>query len=274
MPQRTDRGSRLGTRLALCLALAALSTGCAANRLWAPGREEVVRRILPSTVQVVVEQGGRRFRSGSGVVIASNPSAQGVGCYVLTSGHTLARPSEGDAQVYVLLGQHRGAGTKVPATVLAQVDTDDLDLGLLHVTSSQCATARLGTPPTLGEEIWVVAFPWGRNLTLVSGIISQINQDPPADGENASRLMVDASVSYGASGGGVYEARSGRLIGLVEGYPTARVSFRVDAYPGHIDVPVPGETYITPLAHIRRFLTQAGYAGLLRRSAPRATQSL
>jgi hypothetical protein len=28
--------------------------------------------------------------------------------------------------------------------------------------------------------------------------------------------MVDASVSYGSSGGGVYEARGGGLIGLVE----------------------------------------------------------
>lgn len=29
--------------------------------------------------------------------------------------------------------------------------------------------------------------------------------------------MVDASVSYGSSGGGVYAVRSGRLVGLVEG---------------------------------------------------------
>lgn len=36
--------------------------------------------------------------------------------------------------------------------------------------------------------------------------------------------MVDASVSYGASGGGVFDARTGGLIGLVEGYRTARVT--------------------------------------------------
>jgi len=151
----------------------------------------------------------------------------------------------------------------VRAAVVSHRETDDIDLGLLRVTSRHCSAVRLGGPPVLGEEIWVVAFPWGRNMTLVGGIVSQVNEDNPADREAAPRLMVDASVSYGASGGGVYDAHTGQLVGLVEGYRTARVSFRVDAYPGHIDVPVPGETYVTPLAQIRRFLSEAGYAELV-----------
>jgi hypothetical protein len=74
--------------------------------------------------------------------------------------------------------------------------------------------------------------------------------------------MVDASVSYGASGGGVFEAGTGRLIGLVEGYRTARVSFKGES-ARYIDVPVPGETYATSLADIRRFLGETGYGALL-----------
>ena len=74
--------------------------------------------------------------------------------------------------------------------------------------------------------------------------------------------MVDASVSYGASGGGVFDATTGRLIGLVEGYRTARVSFKGDTAARYIDVPVPGETYVSPLGDIRRFLTDNGYADL------------
>ncbi|PYO30120.1 MAG: hypothetical protein DMD86_13805 [Candidatus Rokuibacteriota bacterium] len=75
--------------------------------------------------------------------------------------------------------------------------------------------------------------------------------------------MVDASVSYGSSGGGVYEARGGTLIGVVEGYSTARVSPPGANPPWYIDVPVPGQTFVTPLTDVRRFLAEAGYADLI-----------
>ena len=60
--------------------------------------------------------------------------------------------------------------------------------------------------------------------------------------------MVDASVSYGSSGGGVYQARGGALIGIVQGYSTARVTSQGADPPWYIDVPVPGQTFVTPLA--------------------------
>src|SRR5262249_10109418 len=98
--------------------------------------------------------------------------------------------------------------------------------------------------------------------------------------DGAPRLMVDASVSYGASGGGVYSAETGELVGIIEGYRTARVSFQVDNHPGQIDVPVPGETYVVSLAQIRRFLGETGHADLLgarvtdwRRAARRPSRS-
>jgi len=260
MLQVTGWAARFWIPSAAWLVGLTLASGCATNRLWAPSRERLLERILPPAVQLILEQDGSRFRSGSGVVIAARPSDQGVDCYVLTSGHNLR---SGGEDVYVLLDRHRGGVTKTRATVLALRDTDDLDLGLLRVTTGQCAVARLGEPPHLGEEIWVVAFPWGRNMTLLGGIVSQVNVDDAIDQETAPRLIVDTSVSYGASGAGVYQAKTGRLIGLVEGYRTARVSFRVDAHPGHIDVPVPGETYLTPLAHIRRFLAETGYSHLV-----------
>jgi len=96
------------------------------------------------------------------------------------------------------------------------------------------------------------------HLRLASGIVSQVDPEP------ASRIMVDASVSYGSSGGGVYEASTGRLVGLVEGYGTASVPLEEHSAPRSIDVPVPGETYVTSLVGIRRFLTEAGYPDLLR----------
>lgn len=243
--------------------LLAMMSGCAINQQpREPTREQVLQGILPSSVQIVLDLGGQRFRTGSGVVIAARPVPQGSECFVLTSGHTFARLSGLEA-IHVLLDRHRGEGRKAPAAVLAQRDDDTVDLALLSVKTDRCFTARFGAPPALGDPIWIVSFPWGRNMMVVSGIVSQLNVEEPSDTETASRLMVDASVSYGGSGGGVYEAGTGRLMGLVEGYRTARVSLKGDAESRYIDVPVPGETFVTPLALIRRFLSEAGYADLL-----------
>jgi hypothetical protein len=75
--------------------------------------------------------------------------------------------------------------------------------------------------------------------------------------------MVDASVSYGSSGGGVYDAGSGGLIGLVEGYRTARVTSQGSESPWYIDVPMPGHTLVTPLEDIKRFLADTGHGDLI-----------
>jgi serine protease Do len=262
--------SRSGRAFGLALGLLALGAGCTIGPLGPPTRERTLAQVLPSAAQVIVEQGGRRVRSASGVVLAVRLSPQGPDCYVLTSGHTLARGT-GEETVSVLLGRHAGSGVKARAIVLAQRDTPDLDLGLLRVRGGPCTPIELGEPPTLGEGIWVVAFPWGRHLTLVSGVVSQLNRPGPTDSaEPAPQLMVDASVSYGSSGGGVYEVRRGRLIGLVEGYRTARVSLPGET-ASYIEVPSPGETNVTSVSDIRRFLTEVGYASLLGSSIHLAT---
>src|SRR5262249_10813217 len=179
------------------------------------------------------ERDGHRVRTGSGAMIAARPAGQSHECFALTSGHTVNGLSDRH-EVYVLLGRHRGKGTRAPAAVLVQRETDDLDLALLRVETEGCVAARLGDPPGLGDSIWIVAFPWGRNMTLAGGNVSQLDAGSSAESDDGSRLMVDAPVSYGASGGGVFEARTGRLVGLVEGYRTARVSFKGEAPAAYI----------------------------------------
>jgi S1-C subfamily serine protease len=242
-------------RLAVGVIVVSLSWGCAADRLCRAGREDVIERFVPSGVQIVLERDGQRVRSGSGVAIAARRSERGTGCLVLTSGHTLSRRSERD-RVFIVFGRYRASAVKAEATVVAHRDTEEVDLALLRAESGACAPARFGDPPVLGDPIWVAAYPWGRNMTLVGGIVSQVNDDPPGDRATAARLIVDASVSYGSSGGGVYDAEGG-LVGLVEGYRTARVSFEGAAPGQYVTVPVPGETYVVPLADIRRFLVDA-----------------
>jgi serine protease Do len=255
---------RLG---ALLLGLAA--TGCA-TRLWEPTREDILQRTLPTAVQILVEeQDGRRVRSASGVAIASRPTSRGRSCFVLTSGHTVAGLN-GQKRVYAVFGSHRGPGEKVPATVLAARENDGMDLALLRAGSDRCVAARSAKAAILGEPVWVVGFPFGRPMTLASGIVSQVNAEDATDRETASRLMVDASVSYGSSGGGVYEAGEGGLIGLVEGYHTARVTARGADPAWYIEVPVPGQTFVAPLADIRQFLKETGHADLISPETARA----
>ena len=257
---------RRAAAVAVGLLVAALAGGCGLARLWEPSRDQVLQRILPSAVQVVLEQQeGRRVRSGSGVTIAARPAERGYDCFVLTSGHFVAG-MDGKRQAYVLFDRHRSAGRRTPATVVAHRNTADVDLAVLRTrTDEECAIARPGSPAALGEPIWVVAFPWGRQMTLTSGIISQVRLSlDGGQGESSTRLMVDALVGYGSSGGGVYEGRTGRLIGVVEGYNTARVTATASAgeAPWYIDVPMPGQTFVTPLADIQRFLLEIGRADL------------
>src|SRR5262245_58086864 len=244
------------------LALALVVTGCAGG-LWEPTREEILQRTLPTAVQIIIEEhDGQRIRSASGVAIAARTTPRGQSCFVVTSGHTVTGLSS-QQRAYAVFGAHRGRGEKVPATLLAARDTDSVDLALLRAESDRCVPARVGAGASLGAAVWVVGFPFGRPMTLASGIVSQVNGDDAADADAASRLMVDASVSYGSSGGGVYEARDGALIGLVEGYNTARVTARGVDPPWYIDVPVPGQTFVAPVADIKRFLNETGHADVL-----------
>jgi serine protease Do len=255
----------------LALAGAMLLAGCSGT-IWArdPEPELTLERVLPSSVQVVLEQQeGRRFRSGSGVVIAARSAAEGPDCFILTSAHTFAGPGRGKS-VFVLSQRHEGPGVRTPATVLAVSEHEGVDLALLGMRNEDCPVAPIGRPARLGESVWVVSFPWGRELTVSRGVISQVRRTGSGAGHKvtAGRLMVDAAVSYGSSGGGVFRASTGELIGLVEGYPTARVAFEGGTSPGHVGVPVPGQTDLTPSGDAVGFRRGSGHGPLVAEGKP------
>jgi hypothetical protein len=84
------------------------------------------------------------------------------------------------------------------------------------------------------------------------------------DDSRAQRSMkTDAPIGYGASGGGVFEVPGGKLVGLVEGYRTAKVNFGGISHDDFsFDVPMPGETFLAPPAKIRGFLLRSGIGRL------------
>jgi len=212
---------------------------------------EVIQGLLPSSVQVTAERRGAKIRVASGVVIhaAARPDRS----LVLTTRHTTRGLD--DVELYVAAKGHARRRASVVAV------SPDADLALLQVDGVVLPPVTLGAESRLGDDVWVVAYPWGRRLTLVGGVISQVEAGADGDGALGATVLIDASVSYGASGGGVFDAATGQLVGVVEGYQTARVQVPGDPRLA-VDFPVPGETKVVPARLIRRFLEQAGYASL------------
>jgi S1-C subfamily serine protease len=254
MPQMGRRAAAL-----VFVLLAGCSTPVASAPQLTP--DQVLERVLRASVQIVAEYAGDRVRSGSGVVVAKRAGAQQAECIILTTAHTVTALPK-DTRVLALFDRDRGPGVPVGAELLAQEDVAGSDLGLLRAESPQCVPVQLGRPPRLGDPVWTVGFPWGRGLRLTGGVVSQVLSDGLAAKGAPARLMIDASVASGASGGGVFDARNAQLLGLVEGLGTARVALDKPASQ-YIDVPMPGETYVIAVPTIRQFLRNAGYGDQL-----------
>lgn len=236
------RRAELSTAL-LSVAVAVLVSACAASPK-APARSEVLRGVLPSTVQLLAERPGGGRRAASGVVLASDPAR---GCtWVLTAGHFVAPPTPETIYIRTTGGRERFRATVVRAD-------READLALLLVPGPVLPPVRRREVAHLGDDVWVVAFPRGRQMTVTSGTVSQVGTGSETDSTDGPVRLVDTSVSYGASGAGVFDAATGELIGVVEGYRTAQIASR-DAPDRVLEIPVPGETLVISAEAIRRFL--------------------
>ena len=243
---------RPGLRRLGLVTVGLLAYGCASVPR-VQDRGEIIRQILPSTVQLRCERSNGGRRAASGIVLASDSTSQR--SWVLTTRHFLDPP---DAQeVYV-----RTPGRKDRVKAVVTAVSPDLDLAVLEVGGLALPPVRLKDLVRLGDEVWVLGFPWGRQLTVASGVVSQVGSDDGDSALEGPARMVDVSVSQGASGGGVFDAASGALVGIVEGYRTARVASR-DAPTGYVEIPVAGETTVISTELIRRFLVAAGLEGFI-----------
>jgi S1-C subfamily serine protease len=209
--------------------------------------EDVIAHSLAASLQLYAEREGGVHRWASGVAVAGGDGRT----LILTAAHLLVPQTT--QTVYAILP---GSGARVEATVLG-ID-EKSDVAILEATLADVAPVGLQTAGRLGDTVWVVSFPWGRRGTVVSGVVSQI-----IAGEAETRIpvsgpvgLIDAAVSYGTSGGGVFDARTGQLVGLVRGYRTAKL-----ALPGTpqqtLDIPIAGETTVIPTSAIRCVVSRA-----------------
>lgn len=215
-----------------------------------PTRAEVVRQVLVSSVRVQVLSGEDVKRSASGVVVAS----RGGRSTIMTNAHVIDPKGLKDVSYRVLLERRGRVERTLPARLSALGEVPDTDLGLLEVdTALPPVEVAREDQIDVGDEVVVVGAPYGRSLSVSGGMVSQLEA---VDGDASEPLRftamkTDASIGYGSSGGGVFAVPSGRLIGIVEGYRTARVAINDRQ---SFDVPMPGETFVAPVTKLRSFL--------------------
>ncbi|MGH7707265.1 MAG: S1C family serine protease [Vulcanimicrobiaceae bacterium] len=191
-----------------------LIVGCAARHAAGDGDPFVnaVRAIRPSvvlfTMKIPANDPHRRGQLddayGSGVIVASGHW----GSQVLTVAHVVA-----DARnLHVRLDDRRTFGANVVAT------NAETDLALVATDARDLPAARLGSSRSvqLGQAVGVAGYPipdafgdegLGISLSAFAGRIAGIDKDA---------LELDLPVIPGESGGPVFDAVSGAVLGLAE----------------------------------------------------------
>lgn len=209
-------------------------------------------------VRVQLLANGEVKRSATGVVVASE-AAKGktpAKSAVLTNAHVADPAGLGQVTYRVLIERQGRVVSEHPATLAGMGKVPDMDLAVLEVADALEA-AVLGDEQTLllGDELVVVGAPYGKNLSVSGGMVSQLQaEEGPVDSPlRYTAMKTDASIGYGSSGGGVFHVPSGRLVGIVEGYRTARVNVGEKMA---FDVPMPGETFVAPITKVRAFLAR------------------
>ncbi|MGC4113716.1 MAG: serine protease [Myxococcales bacterium] len=246
----------------------AASAAAAVTRPVPGTRSSTARAVLPQNVRVVVVVAGNPVRSASGVSIGNALTPDGALTYVLTNEHVVAAQKGEEPKYVVLVDLPTGDTQEFGAKVVARGAVPDVDLAVLAVPGVALEAAVLAGDgeAELGADVVIVAAPYGRALSVSGGMISQVELDPK---RVPVMLKTDAAIGYGASGGGLFSVETGKLVGIVEGYRTAKVSIPVAQETYSFDVPMPGETFAAPAAKVRRFLEEKGLGQLASGGAER-----
>ena len=175
---------------------------------------QVAKMVSPSVVVITTEQvvysqwswyGQSQVESGagSGVIISSDG-------YILTCAHVVS----GASNITVSIGDK-----DYPATLVGEDTTSDIAVVKVDATGLTPATVGNSDNLKVGESVMAVGNPLGElGGTVTSGIVSALNRSVSIQGSSSvntmSLIQMDASVSPGNSGGGLFNM-NGELVGVV-----------------------------------------------------------
>ena len=175
---------------------------------------QVAELVSPSVVVITTEQvvysqwswyGQSQVESGagSGVIISSDG-------YILTCDHVVS----GASNITVTIGDK-----DYPATIIGEDSTSDI--AVIKIEADGLTPAIVGDSDKLavGDNVLAVGNPLGElGGTVTSGIVSALNRSVSIQSSSAvntmSLIQMDASVSPGNSGGGLFNM-NGELVGIV-----------------------------------------------------------
>ena len=176
--------------------------------------EQVADMVSPSVVVITTEQvvysqwswyGQNQVESGagSGVIISSDG-------YILTCAHVV----DGASTITVTIGDQ-----DYTATLVGEDTTSDI--AVIKIDADGLTPATVGDSDSLkvGQSVMAVGNPLGElGGTVTGGMISALNRSVTIQGTSSTNTMsliqMDASVSPGNSGGGLFNM-NGELIGIV-----------------------------------------------------------
>ena len=176
--------------------------------------EQVADLVSPSVVVITTEQvvysqwswyGQNQVESGagSGVIISSDG-------YILTCAHVV----DGASTITVTIGDK-----DYTATLVGEDTTSDI--AVIKIDADGLTPATVGNSDSLkvGQSVMAVGNPLGElGGTVTGGMISALNRSVTIEGSSSvntmSLMQMDASVSPGNSGGGLFNM-NGELVGIV-----------------------------------------------------------
>ena len=176
--------------------------------------EQVADLVSPSVVVITTEQvvysqwswyGQNQVESGagSGVIISSDG-------YILTCAHVV----DGASTITVTIGDK-----DYTATLVGEDTTSDI--AVIKIDADGLTPATVGNSDSLkvGQSVMAVGNPLGElGGTVTGGMISALNRSVTIQGSSSvntmSLIQMDASVSPGNSGGGLFNMH-GELVGIV-----------------------------------------------------------
>ena len=176
--------------------------------------EQVADLVSPSVVVITTEQvvysqwswyGQNQVESGagSGVIISSDG-------YILTCAHVV----DGASTITVTIGDK-----DYTATLVGEDTTSDISV--IKIDADGLTPATVGNSDSLkvGQSVMAVGNPLGElGGTVTGGMISALNRSVTIQGSSSvntmSLIQMDASVSPGNSGGGLFNM-NGELVGIV-----------------------------------------------------------
>lgn len=186
--------------------------------------ENVVANVRPSVLELYCIVGSSKS-SGSGVIVSFddsdndgvNDSALVVTCHhVIDGSETITAKSifgvEYDAELI--------AADPVSDIALVCLTLDEVSsFDGLTAAAMMCESDKL----VIGSEVLAIGNPLGYlGGTVTKGIVSALNRDINVEGRQMTLIQTDAAINGGNSGGGLFDAKTGALIGIVNaGYKSS-----------------------------------------------------